>query len=229
MIGIGIQENVKITKVAFDDKGALDISFEQGEGKVMDTLALLNSGMQDTMSGSNTSTIKLYPFNVKNWEGIVDPEYNLRQIQELRDPLTHILSNFMKADEIQWDLWKDTGITAIKELNDKVTSQEVLDKIFKNIGNQFIEQITPHLAKKELFRVVFVRQSKAKGYPAIRKRFVSSYPFMEPMTVAKEHSALGFTKWEISNGFNKGGEVVTADAVETADASDESVEDIMNG
>jgi hypothetical protein len=85
--------------------------------------------------------------------------------------------------------------------------------MYKNMVTQFIEMMRPFIGdKNKRFRMLFIRQSAQKHFPALRKRYLNEQPFMEPMSVPKEQSKLKYSKWEIANNYNSPERVAEADA-----------------
>jgi hypothetical protein len=199
-IRVGINENLVISEVGKNDKGTLSIKIQQA-GEV-DPLAALNASGSTNFSKAEKDFL-VYPPQVEAYGGGVDTVENiLKKIAEVKDPLNHILEQYTTSSNIKWDIFKGTGINTKTDLT-KVTNEVTLTKIYNNITDQFIEMMTPFVSTDgKKMRMMFVRQSKAKHYPSFRKRFLESYPFIEPMEVPV--SKLRFSKYEIDNNLNSG-------------------------
>lgn len=211
MIQVGINENLVITEVSKNDKNSLLIKVkEAGE---IDPLAALNSA-GSTQFNQATKDLLIYPPSVNNFQGEVDTmEGILKKIAETKDPLDHILQQYSPKSNIKWDIFTGTGITA-ENIGEKITNQTTLDKIYANIVDQFIKMMTPFAGENsKKVRILFIRQSKAKHFPTLRKRFLESYPFIEPMDVPKAQSKLKFSAFEVTNGLNTGEAVSGAQTV----------------
>lgn len=199
-ISVGVNDNVVIAQVFKNEKGTIITKVRKGED--VDPLAALNS------SGSTSFTkperdIMLYPPSVNTFDGAPDTYENvLKKIAEVKDPLDHILRQYTTDKNIKWDIFAGTGITG-ENITEKLTSQSVVDKIYSNIGDQFIKMMEPFTGDNgKKMRLLLIRQSKAKHFPTFRRRFLESYPFIEPMEVPA--SKLKFSKFEIDNGLNDG-------------------------
>lgn len=200
MIQVGIHENILFHKATRNDRGSLVVGVKVTNP---DPLGALASSSDNSASGDPENDFLFFPIQATAKDGNTDTaENNMNKVKELKDQLTHILLGFMTVDKITWDPLKDTGVTA-ENMNTKLTQQPVLDKIYDNVVTQFIKTITPYLSNANyLFRLLLVRQSKAKHFPALRKRFLKEQPFLEPMSVPTTASKLKYTKWELDNGFD---------------------------
>lgn len=201
-ISVGITDNIVISSVSKNDRGTLIIKLkEAGE---IDPLTALNTA-GSTQFNQAEKDMMIYPPSATTFSGETDTFENvLKKIAEVKDPLNHILQAYTTNANIKWDIFAGTGITK-DNMQSKLIKQETVDAIYANIVNQFISmmsQFTGDNGKKQ--RVMLIRQSAAKHYPAFRKRFLESYPFIEPMDIPKESSKLKFSKFEIDNKLNSG-------------------------
>lgn len=219
MIPVGIHENVRVNKATKNDKGTLVIGFKKETGAEVNLLDLLNSANASSSIENQEQDIIVWPFEAVSRQGENHTPDNIwRSISETKDSLNHILLQYMTADKIAWDIMKDCGITT-ENMKAKICEQPVLNQIYNNMASQFISMMTPFLNDtSKLYRVLLVRTSKPKHFPALRKRFLAANPFMEPMSVPKEQSKLAFTKWEIANGFNSGEKHTTTDTTNPVEA-----------
>lgn len=197
---VGIHENIAFTKAAKNEKGSLEL--EVKKMKSGNPIDLLNSSTSSTSFQEESQLFLVYPFKNVSFSGeALDIKQIGVEIANVKDPLHHILSLFLPNDKIKWDIMKGTGVTP-ENYETKMKEQNVLDKVYANIVDQFIAQLTPFLKEKKLFRAVFPRQSKTKYYPSLRKKFLDSYPIFEPMSIPTEQSKIKFTKYELDNGLN---------------------------
>jgi hypothetical protein len=212
MIPVGIHDNLRVHKATRNDRGSLVIGYKQEVGGEQDLLAIINSASDSTSVDGKDNDFLIYSLDTTDRQGNqFTPEQIVKNITELKDMLNHILLNYMTSDKIAWEVFNGCGITP-ENIKEKVVQQSVLDQVYKNIVDQFIGMITPHLTNTtKLFRCIFVRQSKAKHYASLRRRYLTEQPFMEPMSVPKEQSRLKFTEWEKTNGFNSGDKATGAD------------------
>jgi len=223
MLKVGIHENIALAKAVRNDQGTLVIGFKKVQ---TDALAAFNSS--DLSSGGDEEQdFLLYPPRATN--RMEEPDTatnNTQKVREFKDQLTHILSAYLTKDKITWDILKDTGVTA-ENMAVKMTQQETLDIIYKNIVDQFIAMATPILndPKQKLTRCIFIRASKAKHYPALRRRFLDSNPFIESMEIPASASKLAFTKWEIKEGFNNPEPVQAASEADAFSAESANIAD----
>lgn len=208
-IQVGINPNLVITEVKKNEKGTLIIKVKEA-GEV-DPMTALNSAGSTNFDKAQKDFM-VYPPSVNTLDGNPDTWENiLKKVAEVKDPLSHILQQYTTGANITWDIFKGTGIDSVNIIT-KITNQTTVDQIYANITDQFIKMITP-FAKEDgkKMRFIFIRQSKAKHFPAFRKRFLETYPFIEPMDVPV--SKLRFSKYEMDNGLASGEAVGGAQVV----------------
>jgi hypothetical protein len=211
MIGIGINENVYLSKASVNrDKGtSLIVVFKQvALEKERSLFEQMNSSKQEKMD--QDASIRLWNFKVPKdsktytWTDETKYEAVVANVMELKNQCNHILEQYTTSDNIHWNILAGTGIekdTEVAEVKQRFLDQDILNVIFDNITEQFIEQITPYLDdKNRLMRLLLVRQGKDKPYPALRSKFLEDSPFLEPMTVLPANSRLKFTKYEEKEG-----------------------------
>ena len=216
MLTVGIHENLVITKTTKNDKGSLVIGVKQvGE---IDPLSALNATGSISLDQKEQDFL-VFPPRLEDNQGAVDTKDNLlKKIAEVKDPLDRILQQYTTTANIKWDILANTGLTN-ENFDVKLKTQGVLDKIYANIVDQFIKQMTPFIGENgKKMRMIFIRQSKAKHYPKLRTKFLDSYPFIEPMTVPV--SKLKFSKYEIDNGLNVPDAVTGEQKVSVAEAKE---------
>lgn len=217
MIKVGINENLVIKEVKKNDKGSVEITFQ--EGTIIDPIAALN-GSGSTNFNQAEHKVIIFPVNPNDAEGNTDSYKNLMaKIAEIKDPLDHILQQYLTKTSIKWDIFAGTGLTA-ETIQEEIRREATLIKIYNNIVDQFLTMASQAEGLNTMkVRVLFIRQSKAKHYPRLRSRFLDRQPFIEPMSIPKEQSKLVFSKYELDNGLDKG-DVVIAQAPSTSDAAD---------
>jgi hypothetical protein len=202
MITVGIHDNILLSEAKLNDKGSLVIQFKTSEDET-NLMDMLNETSEDGSQADADQGFLFFPFNMTDWEG---KNYDLKgisgQIQDFRGQLTHVLMQYLTEDQIKWNLYKDTGITQ-DNVATKLMDEGVLKIVYTNLATQFIEMAKPFFGNTDyLLRSLFIRQSKAKHFPAFRKRWLSTNPIFERMTVPKEQSRLAFSKWEKENGYD---------------------------
>ncbi len=215
MISVGIYENLVIHKIAKNDQGTLVIGVKEA-GKIDPLLALNTTGGK---LESESKDFLIYPPKPENFEGQTDTyENNLKKIGDIKDQLEHILKQYITTNNIKWDVFAGTGVTS-DNIADKMMSATVLTQVYENIVEQFIKMMKPHVSDNgKKMRMIFVRSSANKHYPALRKRFLDTYPFIESMEIPKAQSKLKFSKYEIDKGFNSGEPVAGAQEASAQEA-----------
>jgi len=217
-LGVGIHKNVQVTKVTKNDKGTLVIGFKQDVE--VDPLAALSTAGQTDFDQPELDLL-VYSPRVQNFNGgLKNTEELLNSIAELKDPLDHIASVYLTADKRKWDVFANTGITK-DNLSSLLAEQTTMDKVYANIITQFISMMTGVIGtSSKKVNVMFIRQSKAKHYPKLRTKYLTTYPFIEPADV--NPSKLRFSKYESEQGYDKGDAAGGAQTVNTAEAAQAS-------
>lgn len=201
-IKVGINENVVISEAKKNEKGTLVIKVK--EANEIDPMAALSSS-GSTQFNKAEKDFMIYPPTVTGYSGETDTfEGVLKKIAEVKDPLDHILEQYLIRAGIKWDPFVGTEVTK-ENITTKLLSQTVLDKIYSNIVDQFVKMMSPFASDNgKKMRMLFIRQSKAKHFPSFRKRFLETYPFIEPMDVPATLSKLKFSDYETKNGLGSG-------------------------
>lgn len=213
MIKVGVNDNVVITKTTKNDQGTLVISAKQIQD--IDPLAALNNSSGSTSFDEREKDFLIYPPKNTDFNNVpLSPKQILDRIGELIDPLGHIAVQYMSKDKVKWNAFKGTNVSA-EDGYAALQQDSTMSKIYENVVDQFIALMKPFVGETgKKMRMMFIRQSKAKHYPRLRTRFLSSYPFIEPMTIPASTSKLKFSKYEIDNKLNEG-EVVEAQQTAT--------------
>ena len=200
MIKVGINENLVVSKVEKNDKGTLVLTVK--EATQIDPLAALNSAGSTNFTQGEKDFI-IYPPKTENFDGDTDTYQNiLKKIAEIKDPLDLILRQYTTTANIKWDIFAGTAVNG-QTITTELLKQSTLDKIYNNIAEQFIKMMTPFVGEEgKKMRWLFTRQSKTKHYPSLRRKFLETYPFIEPMDVPA--SKLKFSDYEVKNGLNNG-------------------------
>lgn len=202
---VGVNENLVISAAEKNEKGTLVVTVK--EANEIDPLTALNAS-GSTQFNKAEKDFMFYPPTVTGFNGEAGTlESVLKKIAEVKDPLNHILEQYTASSHIKWDIF--TGIAITKDNMEAIlTNQDVLDKVYSNIADQFIRMITPFISDTgKKMRLLCIRQSKAKHFPSLRKRFLETYPFIEPMEIPVTQSKLKFSKFEMDNGLASGGAV----------------------
>lgn len=214
MLNVGIHNNLVITKTTKNDKGSLVIGVKQvGE---VDALAAFNESGAGALEQKEQDFL-IFPPRLQDGKGATDTYKNLlNKIAEVRDPLHSILLQYLKTNEIKWDVFAGTGLTN-ENMEAKLPNADVLNKVYNNIVDYFIKAMQPFVGENgKKMRMLLVRQSAAKHYPKLRTKFLDTYPFIEPMTVPV--SKLRYSAYEIKNGLNSPDAVTGEQKVSVADA-----------
>ncbi len=240
MIQIGINENVyfgsaQMKKTESTGQESLELTFKQVmEG---DDTAELKAKMEENAfadwedgsslsysEGGNAINIRIFPFDAKPRKDKdqndipVDATEMKNRIGAFRDPLVHILSQYMTSDKIMMKpavIFAGTGIDKdINTFGSKILSETVQERIYKNIAAEFTRAIAPFIDNPALlFRLKLNRQSVKKAYATIPTKFLKENPFMESMDIPAKASKLKFSSYEISKGLNSADPI----SIETAD------------
>lgn len=235
MIKVGINENVVLKESSISEKGHLLLNWKElgNAGPNVDTsnpFEVAASG--DTIDASTDAKLMvmslLVPKEVDNKgaERTRPQRASLvtNDLNELMNKLKHILAAYTTNDVISKafaDIYGGTGFTielynqkGAECYHDLLLDKERLDMVSKNVFTAFLSVITPFLDKDDLpMRLKLVRQSVEKHYATLPgAKFLSSYPFIEPMSVPVEATKLKFSDYEIKNKLNDGTPVAQAQA-----------------
>lgn len=221
MLQVGQYSNLVISSTVFAASKKtpamknLTITFKQVA--TQSRLARLNNATTDSSSDGQSNDFMLFGFKPTSWDGkqlTADEVY--AQIEERRDLLTYILSQYMTTDKIKWDYTKGTGLTEQNE-NTKILEQDTLDKINENLSEQFIKMMKPFVGEGgKKFECVFPRSSAKSHFPKLRSRFLDSQGFMAPMDQPALVAKIGFTAYELEKGMNNP-EKIVSDAPATSE------------
>lgn len=212
-IQVGIHENVILSKAAVMDKGRLTLFLRQlGDDKKaeIDPFAQMNSTeIVGTESGSG---LIMWPFKLPDSKAKDGSTRTQKEIGEmankdvirLRDQLTLILQQYMIKDQIKWSIFDSLGDSITKETYyEDLTSQNVLDVIYRNICEQFIAMIQPYLDNDAFpMRWKMTRQSKEKHFATLPGMYLNEQPFIEPMDVPKDLAKVKWSKYEKDQGLD---------------------------
>lgn len=216
MITVGIHQDLVLNKATKNDQGTLVIGVK--EAGTIDPLAALSATGTTKFEGE-TKDFLIYPPKTTNFDGQPDTyQNNLKKIGDIKDQLEHILKAYMSTQMIKWDPLVGTGVTN-DNMAAKLTSETVLTQVYNNVVDQFLKMIKPFVSDSgKKMRMLFIRQSKAKHYPALRKKFLDSYPFIEPMDIPAASSKLKYSAYEIKENLHTG-DAIAAPATSAADAN----------
>jgi len=197
MIQVGIQEDVKVASAVKNDQGTLIVTFKKGGG--LSVLEALSTGGYEEEEAS----VYFWPFKADDrlTDSVLIIQDITKRIESFKAQLEQILGQYMPIKGYKWPMLEGLGATGtgysndtefFNALGDPQTSPVVCAKIYDNLVNAFIKEITPHLATNKQFRMKFVRTSKDKNFPTL-PRFGA---FIEPMAIPAGESKLKFTPWE---------------------------------
>jgi hypothetical protein len=210
LLGVGVFANVIISKVTVNntDQGkSLDVTFKQ-TGEVpkedADELDFLNSASVGSSSVGNENNIRLYGIQVTGYDGNPkDGDTLLNEVIAKKDQLTHILSAYLPADQIKWELTKGVDAKGKAELVKQITKESVLNKLVDNIFTQFEAMMKPVVGEDgEKVYVKFLRKSKASNFPRLADRKLDWNPFIANMKDEKLKAKIKFSAWEHEQGFD---------------------------
>lgn len=218
MIQVGKHNNLVITKTAKNDQGSLVIGVKQVTD--VNPLAALNASGQTSFDSPQQDFI-IYPPKSTNFNGERDNLKNLlNKIGDVKDPLDHIAAIYMTAGARRWNVFANTGITTESNLEEELNKQDVMNKIYNNIVDQFITMMTPFVGEDgKKVRMIFPRTSATKHYATLRKRYLNSQPFIESMEVPESASKLVFSKYEKEKGLDRGDVAAPSAPASTEDAA----------
>lgn len=243
MIKVGINENVVLKESSISEKGHLLLNWKElGAAANVDTsnpFEVAASG--DTIDASTDAKLMVMSLLVpketdQKGAELTRPQRASRvtnDLQELMNKLKHILAAYTTNDVISKafaDIYAGTGFTVAlynekgaECYHDLLLDKTRLDVVSKNVFEAFLSVITPFLDKDDLpMRLKLVRQSAEKHYATLPgAKFLSSYPFLESMSIPAEATKLKFSDYEIKNKLNDGTPVAQtqADATPAAPVS----------
>lgn len=205
MIGVGISENVMLSRVAIGEKGALELYFDEAREKASVFDSLQSAKVENT--GTEVRLL-VFPFKppsgVRN-EGKTEDELiemTSEDMLKVKNQLSQLLEQYLTSDSIKWDPYAGTGIDNTN-YRTMFQSEEALAKVFENYATQFVDMVTTSVGNPALkLRIKLVRQSKDKHFATIPGKFLADNPWVELMEVPAPR--VKFTKWEIDNRLNDG-------------------------
>lgn len=228
-ITVGIHENIVLQKADFNDKGRFVLvlrSTEEKQDGAGEDDPFAQGNAAEVIEKDSGGAIIFWPFKSPEAKDIKGNERSEKErgeianndVMTLKNQLQQILEQYIPKDQIKWSIF-DGAVMAKETYWTDIISQNNLDIIYKNIGEQFSAQIAPFLDNNEYpVRFKLVRQSKDKHYAKVPGLYIKDNPFIEPMTVPKDDSRVKWTKYEESNGLNDGTPVSRATADEPDDA-----------
>lgn len=219
MIGVGINENVILTKAVLDEKGRLVLTMDYADnvGRVKQDVfdALQSAQVVDDAKGF---ALNIFPFKFpdgpKNEAKTVDEKVEMltADMLKVKDQLSQLLEQYMTTAEITWLPYQGTGVDKTN-YRERLQSNETLTDVFNNYAKQFITFVTPFLGNPQYkLRVKLLRQSKEKHFASIPGKFLETSPWVDSMEIPTASSKVLFTKWEKANKLDDGTPVQRADA-----------------
>lgn len=209
MIKIGINDNIYLEKASVDEKGTIDLHFQEVNAKEKPKGLFADVAGDDIVEGQDGLTIKLFsPLPPKKEDMTEEKKVDLvgLDIKKSKSILQHLLLGYYTKADLTgfWASGVYAGLPVdANNLESQILKPEILTAIHKNMGKMFVDKIRPFLNdKNRAFRLLLVRQSKDKHYASLRGKFVEDNPFWEDMSIPKEATKLKFTDYEIREGLN---------------------------
>lgn len=218
LIQVGIHENLTLSdKSKINEQGSLELVISMGGST--DVMAALEG---NTVAESNEQSYRFYPPNLKDFsQNVKTPDEIVKDFLKMRATFMEYAKLFADESAINeaiggFKLFEGTGVSDPNTAISMLTKEEYVKKVSTNLGTKFLQLLHDSNAfdGKVAFRQKFVRQSKAKHFSTVPP-YNQYSPFIEPMTVPKEDSAIEFTAWEIDNGKNDGKPVSSTPAQST--------------
>lgn len=212
-IRVGINEPVRLTKALINEKGTLEVSFEQdGVKQSIDDL-LNNVGGVTDGSGVN---IMLFPPSLEFQGEKRDVKDIAIDLGALRDQLEHLLQGYLTTDEARLNPYEGIDTSDVTAFQAALQTEGMINRIYKNLTSQFVAKVNTLGDKlNDTFRLLLVRRSKASHYGVFRKRFINNNPFWESTKIPVSSSKVAFNSYELKNGLNNG-DPVAKDATPAA-------------
>lgn len=210
MLGIGIHQNVLLIGAKTNDKGTLELAFDEAKnvGKEVDDVFESSQTAKVSNDGKAGITILIFPFKKpsgpRNEDKTDDEllEMISGDIKKVKNQLTQLLLIYLTTDEVKWDPYYQTGVTK-ENYRTEYLNNSTLETIFSNYANQFIAMVKPFLGNTARgLRIKIIRQSKEKNFPTISGRFLEDQPWVESMDVPEKLSKISFTQYELDNGYD---------------------------
>lgn len=208
MIGIGINDNIILSKAEVNDKGTLVVSVKELGTEVKETKKA--SILDDMADGSDTAGNTFGEVNFlmfmpsltkydKDEAGNEIPEDGaviMKSFVDLKNQLSHWLKRFTTEKNIKFSPFAGVAVNMAdeKDIIAKIATKAVAEKVYNNYITQFVTQITPFLNKSEKPGRLFLhRKSVESHFGVLRKKFLGDQPFFESMDLAPEVSKM-YTK-----------------------------------
>jgi len=241
MIGIGINENVILAGVTITEKdGKISTDFKLSSD-VVDSSEGVEYDLEDKYdeqgnvitSGGKGTVVKVWPVSIPKEESngksySIAERVNtvLEALKEQQNFFTAWARCYVTTDKLVGVFQRFQGLTLTKDNISSVLDEQVTAAVLRNLTNQFVALVGPHLNKSEFkVRLLLKRQSEAKAFPSFRDKFITSFPFVEPMSgIPKEASKIAFTKYELDKKLDSSAPAATTSSSEpTADVPAESL------
>jgi hypothetical protein len=225
-IGVGINENVVISKAYMNDKKKLVIELAPApkEGKKVSVFdSMLTAGVQNE-STNNLALQFMVPLLPKPKEG-KEPQPEAKVIEmisndftKLKNQLTQILEQYILSEKIDLHtmevMFANTGIVDGDTYEEKILAQDTINLIYNNLVERFLELFPAKDAANLPVRFKLLRQSKEKHFATIPSRFIADNPFIDHMAIPADQSKVKFSKWEMEQGLNDGTPMKPSDNAE---------------
>jgi hypothetical protein len=234
---VGINEGLNLTKISYNAKEGSNasIDFHFSDGSATATVGVdddpfaenTENGLVDTGSGGGNSikVWELEPIKTVNemlGKTLTADEINKAsgdQITELRNLIHSFALCYRSGKDLptSGDVWTSIGITTKEDYAANKNSASTLKAFCKGLVDKYSEALDGYLSPqdrvaKELppvtLRVLCVRQSKAKHYPAFRRKYLATQPVVELGSIPIEATKLVFSTYEKSNGLDSGEAII---------------------
>jgi len=203
---IGVNEPVYMKGITLDDKLSLEIKFDDPTAtKPTSGFAAIQD---DDVIENTTSSVRIFGPSASTKTDLTEEkkvDLAVYGINKVKGQLQHFMRQYMTTDAMPKLGKVAYNGVPIEEgnFNEQIQKLEIQKEIHKNMCTAFIQAMQPFLDKTDLqFRLLLVRQSKDKHFPALRGSYIEDNPFYESVDVPKEASKLKFTDYEKREGLD---------------------------
>lgn len=220
MIGIGINNDVVLVRAVLNEKGTLEITFDELKTLTAPRASVFAESQSAKVTNDGKSSYSILLFSLKKPDGkrnedktdVEMLEMIGGDIKRVKNQLSHIIEQYWSLEGVEWDPYIQTGVTE-ENYAERYLDNTVLETMFHNYATQFISYVEPFFGKTEFpMRLKLLRQSKDKNFPTLPSRFLEDNPFLEPMDVPADRTRVKFTQYEKDNGLDSAAAVAKTDA-----------------
>lgn len=234
MIGIGINENVILAAVTITDKdGKISTDFKLSEDVVDSSSDSTELDLEDKYdsqgnlitAGNKGTTVKVWPVSIPKEESN-GKTYTIQErvstvleaLKEQQNFFTAWARCYVTTDKLLGVFQRFQNINITKDNISSVLDEKVTAAVLKNLTTQFVQLVGNSLNNPKFkVRLLLKRQSEAKAFPSFRDKFITAFPFVEPMAgIPKEASKIAFTKYELEKNLHTSAPAATSAASEPA-------------